>query len=330
MQQEIRFATFNVCNLALPGVRYYDGIDAYTAEEYELRVAWLAQQLDRLDADVIGLQEVFSAAALRAVLARTRRYGSAWHVCEDAEQPDGKPAPGVALISRLPLADAAYHRHLSEAPVFSLPQRDEPVVAFTRPVLRARLLLTPTRALHLFVLHLKSQRPDYIEGNRDSNGNGGGASADAVALAMLRSLMRRGIDAWGVRRLIVDTLTREAAPVMVMGDFNDSADAVTTRIAMTGAADGTGGWLRHCSRLAERRDPLRDPGYTHIHAGRHDSIDHVLVSEEFDPAAENAIAETVEVAYLNDHLSVAMPGASDHGAVLVRVRLKPQASHRDT
>ncbi|MBK4733414.1 endonuclease/exonuclease/phosphatase family protein [Noviherbaspirillum pedocola] len=319
MQQEIRFATFNVCNLALPGVRYYDGIEPYTDEEYDLRIAWLAQQLDRLDADVIGLQEVFSAAALRDTLAKTRHYRDAWHVCEDARQPDGKPAPGVALISRLRIDDAEYHRLLPGENEFLLPQRNEPVAGFTRPVLRARLMLTPTRALHLFVLHLKSQRPDYID-------DSGGATADAVALAMLRSLMRRGIDAWGVRRLIAETLAREAAPVMVMGDFNDSADAVTTRIAMAGAADSGEAWLRHCSRLVGRRDPLRDTGYTHIHAGRHDSIDHVLVSQEFDPAAENAIAEAIEVGYLNDHLSVPTPGASDHGAVLVRVRLKADAA----
>lgn len=319
MQQEIRFATLNVCNLALPGVRYYDGIEPYTEEEYALRIAWLAQQLDRLDADVVGLQEVFSVAALRDALARTRNYRDAWQVCEDAQQPDGKPAPGVALISRLRVIEAEYHRRLPGESGFPLPQRDEPVAGFTRPVLRARLLLTPTRSLHLFVLHLKSQRPDYIDAN-------GGATADAVALAMLRSLMRRGIDAWGVRRLVAETVAREAAPVMVMGDFNDSADAVTTRIVMTGAADGGEGWLRHCSRLAHRRDPLRDTGYTHIHGPRHDSIDHVLVSQEFDPAAANAIAESIEVAYLNDHLCLPTPGASDHGAVLVRMRLKPDTT----
>ena len=64
MQQELRFATFNVCNLALPGVKYYEDQIPYSSEEYDAKISWIAQQLDRLDADVIGLQEIFSQAAL--------------------------------------------------------------------------------------------------------------------------------------------------------------------------------------------------------------------------------------------------------------------------
>jgi endonuclease/exonuclease/phosphatase family metal-dependent hydrolase len=316
MQQELRFATLNVCNLALPGLRFYDGVEPYTAEQYEARIAWLAQQLDRLDADVIGLQEIFSAAALNDVLAASRLYRDAWHACAGPTLLDGKPTPGVAIISRLNRSDeAAAHQRLPGGPTFILPQRDAGITDFTRPVLHARLQFAPQRMLHLFVLHLKSPRPDFVDGHNP-------ADAPACAMAMLRSLMRRGIDAWGVRRLIADVVAREPAPVVVMGDFNDDADAVTTQIVMTGGAENAGSRLRHCSRLQALRDPLRDPGYTFFHGGRHECIDHVLVSEEFDPAARNALAETIEVAYLNDHLSVPTPGASDHGAVLVRMRLR--------
>ena len=62
MQQELRFATFNVCNLALPGMKYYDDQEPCTAAEYEAKTTWIAQQIDRLDADVIGFQEIFSQA----------------------------------------------------------------------------------------------------------------------------------------------------------------------------------------------------------------------------------------------------------------------------
>ena len=77
MQQEIRFATFNVCNLAPPGARLYDNLDPSTPEEYEAKIAWTARQIDLLDADVIGFQEVFSQAALAEALSRTRRYREA-------------------------------------------------------------------------------------------------------------------------------------------------------------------------------------------------------------------------------------------------------------
>ena len=38
MQQEIRFATFNVCNLAPPGARLYENLEPSTPEEYEAKL----------------------------------------------------------------------------------------------------------------------------------------------------------------------------------------------------------------------------------------------------------------------------------------------------
>ena len=46
MQQEIRFATFNVCNLAPPGVKLYDNLLPTTPEEYEAKLNWTAHQID--------------------------------------------------------------------------------------------------------------------------------------------------------------------------------------------------------------------------------------------------------------------------------------------
>jgi endonuclease/exonuclease/phosphatase family metal-dependent hydrolase len=311
MQQEFRFATFNVLNLALPGMRFYDSIEPYSSQAYEERIDWLAEQMDRLDADVIGLQEVFSQAALRDVLARSRRYRAAWHVGADPQPRDGKFTPSVALVSRLPLAgEATIHSRLPRGLALDLPGMADPVNRFTRPVLQAPLWLTPRRVLHVFVVHLKSKRPDYL-------------GSDDAGMATLRSLMRRGTDALGVRMLVSDCAAGERAPRMVLGDFNDSADAVTTRMVMDGpGGDGFDQRLFHCKRLQPRQDPLRDPGYTHVHEGCHETIDHILVSEEFHPASPHALADVVEVAYLNDHLALPAPGSSDHGAVLVKVRLR--------
>ncbi|WP_241151000.1 hypothetical protein, partial [Pseudomonas viridiflava] len=58
-----------------------------------------------------------------------------------------------------------------------------------------------------------------------------------------------------------------------------------------------------------------------IHEGHYTTIDHVLVSEEFNPASPNAVGEVLDVTYLNDHLLQDKPEASDHGQVLVRLRL---------
>lgn len=315
MQQEIRFATFNVLNLAHPGLRFYDGIEPYTEEQYDAKITWLARQFDRLDADVIALQEVFSQAAVREVMDRSERYRNAIHVGFEPEP--GKLTPSVALVTRLPLAgEPAKHLDLPRGLAVPLLDLKEAMTRFTRPVLQVPVLLAPGLALNIFVVHLKSKRPDYRTDDNETD-------PASVGAAVLRSMVRRGAEALGLRYLLTDFAGGRRLPMMVMGDFNDVADAVPTQMVLGGGRGPNGHDERmfECYRLQSRRDPLRDVGYTHVHDGNFETIDHVLVSEEFHPASPHALGEVLDVTYLNDHVIFRAPDTSDHGAVLVRVRL---------
>lgn len=315
MQQEIRLATFNVLNLARPGLRFYDGIEPYTEEQYDAKVAWLARQFDRLDADVIALQEVFSQEAVREVMARSERYRDARHIGFEPEP--GKLTPSVALVTRLPLAgEPAKHLELPRGLAVPLLDLKDAMTRFTRPVLQVPVQLAPGVALTIFVVHLKSKRPDYRTDDNETD-------PASVGAAVLRSMVRRGAEALGLRYLLTDFAAGRRLPMMVMGDFNDVADAVPTQMVLGGGRGPNGHDERmfECYRLQSRRDPLRDVGYTHVHDGNFETIDHVLVSEEFNPASPHALGEVLDVAYLNDHVIFRAPDTSDHGAVLVRVRL---------
>lgn len=322
MQQELRFATFNVCNLALPGVKYYEDQIPYSVEEYDAKISWIAQQLDRLDADVIGLQEIFSQAALKDVLAKTLKYRSAHHVGFDPDPQADHLTPSVALISRLPVAaGAAAVTELPNSLVVNLPGVDKALTHFTRPVLHASIAVSADVLVHVFVCHLKSKLPDYRNDSSD-------AQPDQTGIAMLRSLIRRGTDALGLRTLLSNLNREPRAPVIVMGDFNDVADAIPTQMVMglgKYPLNGVDERLFESYRIQSRRDPLRDVGYTHIHDGSYETIDHILVSEEFNPASRAAIGEVVEVMYLNDHMIFKQAHASDHGQVLVRILLHEQS-----
>jgi len=76
--------------------------------------------------------------------------------------------------------------------------------------------------------------------------------------------------------------------------------------------------------LQGRQDLLRHVGFSNVHDGYHTTIDHILVSAEFNRELPGALGEVVDVVYLNDHLDLGLPEASDHGQVLARVRLFAQ------
>jgi predicted extracellular nuclease len=317
MQQEIRFATFNCFNLAPAGARLYDNLLPCTEDEFEAKVNWTARQIDLLDADVIGFQEIFSQAALKLALSRTRNYRDAFHVGFDPDPEALKLTPSVALVSRLPLAAAGVAHALFPDGV-AMPAGTRDADRFARPVVHAQVVVAPDLTVDVVVVHLKSKRPDYRTGDT-------GEDPQLYALACLRSLIRRGTEAVALRVLLSNLGRENKRPRVVLGDFNDVADAVTTGIVL-GAGAPAGDRLFDAYQLQRRQDHLRHVGFSSLHDGHYTTIDHILVSEEFNAALPNAVGEVVDVVYLNDHLVLELPEASDHGQVLARIRLFDVAS----
>jgi len=320
MQEEIRFATFNVCNLAPAGAKLYDNLEPLSPAQYEAKAEWTARQIDLLDADVIGFQEIFSQATLRDVLSRTRHYRAATLAGYDATDIAGRMLPTVALVSRLPLAGAGVAWENFPAGVTVSADRqpaDDNACRFARAPLHVQVILPGGQLADVVVVHLKSRRPDYRHGD--------GNDAAAYALANLRSLQRRGAEAVALR-VLASELGHTGRPRIVLGDFNDIANAVTTSIVMGAGAPCEPGMemrarLYDANAIQQRQDALRHVGYTNIHDSAYMTIDHILVSEHFHPASPRAIGVLQEVTYLNDHLLLGLPHASDHGQVLARIKL---------
>ena len=258
---------------------------------------------------------MFSQAALAEALSRTRRFRDAVHVGFDPDPAAEKLTPSVALASRLPLADAP--RPLPYFPPgIAMPPGNRDPERFTRAPLHAAIELAPGLVADVIVVHLKSRRPDYRAGDS-------GEDPQLFALASLRSLIRRGTEAAALRVLLTQIGHERRRPRVVLGDFNDVADAVTTGIVL-GIGAPSGDRLYDACQLQGRKDHLRHVGFSNVHDGYHSTIDHILVSAEFNGALPGAVGEVVDVVYLNDHLDLGLPEASDHGQVLARLRLFEQ------
>ena len=66
--RQFSVATVNLYNLQLPGAAMNPNQRPWTTAEFDAKVTWLAARLTALDADVVGLQELWHRDAMVAVL----------------------------------------------------------------------------------------------------------------------------------------------------------------------------------------------------------------------------------------------------------------------
>jgi hypothetical protein len=106
----MHFATLNLYQYAEPGTFWYerDAANDHSPERWAAKQDWIVEVLYAADAEVVGVQEVFSTESLRA-LAERAGYPYVAIVAEparDPADPDVFLGPVVALLSRHPFLEA--------------------------------------------------------------------------------------------------------------------------------------------------------------------------------------------------------------------------------
>jgi len=321
-------ATCNILNLAAPGHVYYDNQDAYDTAEAQRKADWLGAQIQRLGADVLGLQEVWDLSALQAAVSASGLHYST--VAAPGAEAGAEGTPRVALVTRLALDRLESVTHFAAAEQVVVPEIG-PYTRFERPVLQARLHTKAGQPLHVLVVHLKSKRPKYLQ---DAAGNTMEDVDDprVTARATLRSLLMRGAEAAALRGLVVGLLQHTNEPLLLLGDMNDGPQSVTSQmvaatqaVAYDKAARDVA--LFHAWDVATEPALKRDMAYSHVHQGRPDLLDQIWVSEEFVAASRFALGDVRRVDVFNDHLHESRERwRSDHGFVRALLRWRVATS----
>jgi endonuclease/exonuclease/phosphatase family metal-dependent hydrolase len=393
---EFSIASFNVKNLIGAEQEYYK-YEQYTVEEHAWKQAWLADQLNNLSADIVCFQEIFDEAALQAVIDECdemgieanetsvpdprKRYARkaifrklAYHPYAKAELAfapnanDGGPGerrPGVAVLSRFGFAEPP--QVLQELPeTLEIPFTElggddggsYKISRLSRPVLKVRVPVGD-QVITVFNCHLKSKLGELDK----PAGAPFPPAADLVnydpagrALGSLRAGLRRMAEAWVLRKAILSELALER-PVMVLGDFNDSENAVSSEIITGEAPFKNYAWMRrhdaehkgdrykdreneiiqekinavrlHSAEKMFVRKSARDMVFTSAFGGVFESIDQILMSHHFDPDNAQRIGDMEYFSVLNDHLTDGSHPeapynklASDHGQIMAHMRLR--------
>ena len=326
----IKAGTFNLMNLMLPNREAFSL--KYTPEEFRRKSQWVDFMLSQMDADVIGFQECFHKQALVSITSQNSRYKNAEVIIAD----ETGDLPRVALLSRYPIDDIEIFDKFPQEAVVSIKTKTSydkiflPFDTFSRPVLKADIYIKPFGLITFFVVHLKSKRPIFYEGEDENN-------PIDLARAQVRSLMLRAAESAALRTILIKTLKNQDRPVVVFGDVNDTGNAVTTRI-ISGEVpqhklpdwQKRSVWevlLYHVKDIQARRS-YQDFYYTYIHNGMYESLDHIMVSEELVTENPRNIGRVGTVKVFNDHLidktfSNEKPDKckSDHGVVVCTLEL---------
>ncbi len=322
-RSKLRLATINLYNLQVPRRSTYPGSTPLLRAEYDAKLRFLALKLEATKADVYGFQELWAARAIRDAFQAANMLDDYEFIARDAPGV-GRPQVAIAakkgmidFAGRAPDDDAWWIEDFPQELVLKKRRTIEQVTvdidSFSRPVLDVTLTpLTPAAApaMRVFVAHLKSKRPvrlDKQEYQRDE------IKAHSAAIGTALASVRRTAEAAALRVILNKAMADNTTPHVVMGDMNNGSLSVSTSI-LTGdprykvidtSRDVTGRradlGLYSVERLQQYRSQ-RHTMYTHIYENKLETLDHILVSEEFYDHSVNRVWSFAETRVWNDHL----------------------------
>ncbi|WP_077001663.1 endonuclease/exonuclease/phosphatase family protein [Variovorax sp. KK3] len=337
--KELSLATFNLYNLNEPGLPLYADKDGWTQDEYDLKIAWTARQLRILKSDIFGFQELWHAASLHRaldeagqtdeydVVAPTDADGS--HIVCAAIVRKGLLVGEPDWISAFP--DKFKLQSRGDDP--QTPLIDVGISGFSRPV--CHFTIRPREdepEVHVYVCHFKSKAPTKVFNEPWFKGDRAAYAMHATALGAALSTIRRTAEAAALRFLLTAQLKGNDTPVIVLGDINDGQHSNTANILteqpryLVGDSVGGGDVALYTAQTLQEYRDTRDVYYTHVHQDLRESLDHILVSEQFYDNSRKRRWLFDGMAVNNDHLNFddhKADGTNDHGVIRAVFKHKP-------
>ncbi|MCU4175225.1 endonuclease/exonuclease/phosphatase family protein [Carboxylicivirga sp. N1Y90] len=334
--KEITFANCNLFNLQLPGKSMYGG-SKWTQEQYDKKIKWTSNIVQSLDADVIGFQELWHADALTEVFKKAGLLNDYTLMTQEAT--GSKIVCAAAVRKSLSPNTPEWMTDFPDK--FILKSKgDDPqtrdiqinIDSYSRPVLRFSIEPRNNHKINVCVCHFKSKAPSKIYKNQWYIEDKDYYSKHSEGIGSALSTIRRTAEAAALRMTLIDELKGTDTAMVVLGDLNDSQLSNTLNV-LSGqptylsvlSKGGGDADLYSVATLQEYRS-LRDVFYTHIHQNIKESLDHILVSQEFYDNSKKRIWAFAGMDIMNDHLNNEEhkeDGSSDHGIVKATFKYKP-------
>ncbi|APG95738.1 endonuclease/exonuclease/phosphatase family protein [Sinorhizobium americanum] len=337
--KRLSIGTFNLYNLNEPGLPIYTDADGWSEEEYGRKIDWTQRTIRLLQPDIFGFQELWHADSLRRALA-----ASDLDADYDLLAPQGANGSGIvcAAIVRKGLLVGEPEWIVEFPDKFVLHSSgDDPqtpaisvdIPSFSRPVLHFRVRPREDQEpVHVYVCHFKSKAPTKVFRESWFRAEDETYGKHAASLGAAISTVRRTAEAAALRFMLTEQMKGNRTPVIVLGDINDGQHSNTANILtaqpryLVGDSTGGGDVSLYTAQTLQEYRSTRDVYYTHIHQDIMESLDHILVSEEFYDNSRRRLWMFDGMTVNNDHLNFddhAESGTNDHGVIVAAFKYKP-------
>lgn len=333
----VSFTTFNLLNLNEPGLPIYRDRDGWDAGIYGRKIDWTAAKLREMEADVFGFQELWHADSLDAALQAAGLHES--HVALTPPAQFGQRIVCAAAVARdILVGEPKWITDFPDDFILASsgddPQTSEIEVkigTFSRPILHFEIKpRSEGPVVSVYVCHFKSKAPTQIwrEGWYEKEIHS--AHRDAIGAGL--STIRRTAEATALRMILTEAMKNTDRPVVVLGDCNDGQLSNTLNIItgqprfLTGLSEGGGDTALYTAQTLQQLRSTTDVYYTHVYQDIRESLDHILVSQEFYDMSRRRIWSFDGLEIANDHLNDddhKDTGTGDHGVVRARFRYRP-------
>ncbi|MFN3622808.1 MAG: endonuclease/exonuclease/phosphatase family protein [Hyphomicrobium sp.] len=279
----MRLATFNIESLDDSGRAQVD---------FDVRLSVLRPALERLDADVLCLQEVNAQhipgqherqlRALERLLEGTRYAGYERAASSGPGARLFADVHNLVTLSRYPiLSKREVHHDFLAPPLHTGAGREagrEPTpVTFERPLLLTQLQMPDGATLSVVNVHLRASLASPVAGQK--RGPFAWRSVAGWAEGFYLSTVKREAQALELRLLIEELLARDAgALIAVAGDFNAEDFGATLRLVVAAEEDLGATELAPNSLLVLDRALPADRRWSVLHHSRPQMLDHILAS----------------------------------------------------
>ncbi|TQV88099.1 endonuclease/exonuclease/phosphatase family protein [Aliikangiella coralliicola] len=319
MAKKISFASFNLYNLQEAGKKVRSKVVPNAL--YDKKIAWTRKMLIDLDADVIAFQELWSRKCLDKVFRVEALSGyQLVYITQSFTNPWYGIAVAVAVRTPWKVKYKKLYKKFPFKKIVKLDENDDEddefnlsIDQFSRTVINLTLE-NPTSNkipdIDVFAAHLKSKLPASAKNVTSKHRNTIGSAISTI---------RRTAEAAALRWILTNRMKYTNKPTVLLGDLNDDPRSntlalITEQPSLTPSSTGRDTALYSALKLQQLRS-FRDVFYTHEFNRLKDTLDHILVSEEFFESSNKSVWRHLETRIWNDFLEDDSPHTSDHGII---------------